>query len=459
MDTGSGQMPAEQPFSLLLSLYGDPEQAEIFSERATVQRWMDVERELAQAQASLGLIPAEQASLVASAATTEGLDLGLLRQESRVVGYPILPLVRAITERMGNGVTFVHFGATTQDIMDTGLALQLVDTITLLLRRLHEVGTVLVSMVEEHSRTVMAARTHGQQAVPTTFGAKVAVVLTEFARHYERGVTLRDRVGVVSLYGAGGTSAALGPQAGEVRRALARGLGLRVDDVPWHVARDRLVEFGQFCVLVAGTTGRVAREIIDLSRTEVDELRESWSHHRGASSTMPQKANPILSEAVVGMAEAVNGLAAALPQALRAGHERAAGEWQLEWEVVPRIAVLTAGCLRTLREAVEGLQVNSDRMRTNLLHDGARVMAEAYMMRIAQTAGRERAHDLVYGAAMRSRRTGQPLLDVLNEDQTVLDEVGWLEVIAPESYTGDCERICTSAISAWRHTVRGHSDD
>lgn len=447
-----GPSTATARFSLLTELYGDPETTAIFSERRTIASWLEVERALALAQQRDGLLSAEEAEQIAAAATLDNIDVAALWRETRNVGYPILPLVRMISAALPEGPDGrVHYGATTQDIMDTGLALQLRAALDRLDALVSELGDAIAVLVEAHRHTVMAARTHGQQAVPTTFGQTLATYLVELARHRERLAAARERACRVSLHGAGGTSAALGPRAAAVRRDVGAALGLAADDVPWHVARDGIAEFGQACAIVAATCARFAREVIDLSRTELDELAEQDGHHRGASSTMPQKANPIGSEAVLGMAVAAGALSGALLRAMEAGHERAAGEWQIEWHVVPELAMLSAGALRTAAEVAVGLRVKPERMRANLAADQGLVMAEAYMMRLAGTLGRERAHDLVYAAAQTARREQVPLEEALRREAGA-----WLEAAAggelpirPETYVGDPDAVCDEALRRW----------
>lgn len=427
------------PFSLLSALFADEPMTALFSETSTVQRWLETEAALAAAQAETGTLTASDAEAIAAAAVLESIDLPRLWREARNVGYPILPLVRMVAAALPEGPDGrVHYGATTQDIMDTGLALQLRDGLERLAELLQGFGDVVAGLVGTHRHTVMPARTHAQQAVPTTLGAKLAVLLDELARHRARVAEVRGRVAVVSLHGAGGTSAALGVDSARLRAALAARLGLGVAEVPWHVARDRPAEFGALCALLCGTCARFAREVVDLSRTEIAEVTEQTGHLRGASSTMPQKANPIGSEAVLGMSITAGALASALYRAQEAGHERAAGEWQAEWQVLPQLAGLAAGALATAAEVAAGLRVHPAAMRANLRADGGLVMAEAYMMRLAPSLGRERAHDLVYEAARRVREDGGSLEDVLPGP-----------ALLPEDHLGDVDGVCDAALSHW----------
>ncbi|XVQ87819.1 class-II fumarase/aspartase family protein [Microbispora siamensis] len=441
-----------QTFKLLPELFGDAEMATIFSAERTVLAWLRVEAALAQAQADAGVITAADAEAITGACVLDNVDVERLWREAVNVGYPILPLVRMIAAALPEGPNGrVHYGATTQDIMDSGVALQMGEALDRLAALLGAFGDTLARMVEEHAGTVIAARTHAQQAVPTTFGAKLAVLLAELTRQRERVRAAGRRVRVVSLFGAGGTSAAMGEQAAQVRKGMAVRLGLAAADVPWHVARDGIAEFGVTCASVAATAARFAREVVDLSRTEVGEVREAGGHHRGASSTMPQKANPIGCEAVIGMSATAGALSSALFRAMEAGHERAAGEWQIEWYAVPLLAELAAGALATAAEVAEGLRVFPDAMRANLDAEGGLIMAEAYMMRLAPALGRERAHDLVYQAAHEARARRGALADTLREvaGPDDLATLGALP-LPPESYVGDAEAVCVAALAGWR---------
>ncbi|HMJ34259.1 MAG TPA: lyase family protein [Baekduia sp.] len=437
-----------EPFSLLTRLHVDPEMHAVFSEERSIADWLAVECALAEEQAALGHLSGAEAVAVTAAAETS-IDRDALWSEAANVGYPILGLVRAVAAAIPDSVPErVHYGATTQDIMDTALALALRDALGRLQELVDALGEELASLTAAHRGTVMPGRTHAQQAVPTTLGAKVAVFVAQLARHRERLHQALPRIAVVSLHGAGGTSAALGPDAAALRARVAARLGLAAGDVPWHVARDGVLEFGQLCVQLAATAARLAREVIDLSRTEIGELSEASGHHRGASSTMPQKRNPIGSEAVVGLAVTAQALATALPRAAEAGHERAAGEWQVEWHVIPQVACLTAAALREAAEVVAGLHVDAEAMQRNLLADGGLIMAEAYMIALAPALGRQRAHDVVYEAAQDVRLRGLTLEQAVRERCGASADIGPLP--RASDYVGCAEAICDTALATWR---------
>jgi len=442
-----------QPFSLLAHLFGDRETAAIFGHEETVRRWVEVEVGLAAAQARCGLISGADAEAVEKAAAGLDLDEERLWREARVVGYPILPLVEALVRALPpEADDRVHFGATTQDIMDTALILQTraaLDRLEALVRRL---GEAIAERVEAHAKTPMAGRTHAQQAVPTSFGAKLATFLDELARHLDRLQEARPRALAISLHGAAGTSAASGPEGPAVRAALAESLGLALTDVPWHASRDRLAEVAWLAAAVAETCARLAREVVDLSRTEIAEIAEGSAHHGGASSTMPQKRNPVRAEAIIGFAGTATALAPAQLRAVEAGHERSAGEWQIEWQVFPQALFAASSAVAVAAEMVEGLTVDPDAMLANLDADNGAIMAEALMMSLARQVGRNRAHDLVYEAAGLARERGIPIQEALAEvvgpDLTVAP-------IAPADYLGGSELACRTAIGAWRRAADG----
>ncbi|MEU1942011.1 adenylosuccinate lyase family protein [Streptomyces sp. NPDC059474] len=437
-------------FEMLVGLYGDDGMAVILSEEETVRSWLRVEAALATAQGEAGVIPPDTAEVIAHTATLEKIEPARLWRETRNVGYPILPLVRQLDEALPpEHRGRVHYGATTQDIMDSGLALQYTAAATRLGELLAGFGDAIATLATTHADTVIAGRTHALQAVPTTFGAKMAGYLGELARDRARLSSAAEAVATVSLFGAGGTSAAYGDHAVKIRGRVAELLELAAADVPWHVARDRIAEYGSVCALLTATCARFAREVVDLSRTEIAEVSEAAGHLRGASSTMPQKANPIESEAVIGMAVTAGALSSALYRIMEAGHERAAGEWQAEWQVLPHLSALAAGALATARSLAEGLQVFPEAMRRNLEADSGLVMSEAYMIGLAATLGREQAHDLVYEAARRCRETGEDLRAVLREVAPA-EAAASVADLAPADYVGDPHTTVHSALSAWR---------
>ena len=398
------------------------------------------------------MIPAEAAVEIEREAIADKIDPELLRDRMEVVGYPILPLLEQIRDRSPEAVArYIHWGTTTQDIMDTARALQISQALERIDALVDGVGTALCGLADRHRSTLMAARTHGQPAVPTTLGAKLAVLVAEFARHRERLRAVRTRVGVVSLFGAGGTSSALGPQSRRTRELLGQRLGLGVVHVPWHTARDSTAELGFALAASAATCGKLGREVVDLARPEIGELREASGHMRGASSTMPQKANPIESEMAIAFSVLAAQQVSALLVTMQPEHERPAGEWGVEWDSLPLAFAYGAGALAAMTRLLEGLRVFPDRMRKNLLVDGGLIMAEAAMMALAPGLGRGRAHDIVYDASVAVRERNISLTAAIRQVAAgeVDDDIDLGAALEPEAYLGEAEAIVDEALALW----------
>ncbi|MFN8624167.1 MAG: lyase family protein [Chloroflexota bacterium] len=436
-------------FSMLHRTFGDPEMEAIWSETATIEGWLRTEAALSLAQAEVGDLDRAWARAIADACTMDSIDVAGLWNGMANVGYPILGLVRQIAARLPDGPSgVVHWGATTQDIMDTGFALQLGASLDLLDARVAALGDALAAQAERYAELVMAGRTHGQQAVPTTLGAKLAIFLRQTARVRTDLAAVRPEVAQLSMYGAGGSSAGYGANAEAVRAAAARILGLALPDGPRHAARDAFAAYGAVLSRAGALCTRLAREVIDLSRTEIGEIGEASGHHRGASSTMPQKANPIDSEMVLGMAVTAASMSGSLYRAMEVQQERSAGEWQIEWHVLPQISCLVSGALMISARIVTNLAVHPERMAANLAAEQGRTIAEAYMFVLAPTLGRERAHDVVYEAAVRSKREGVDLHEAVVEaagaDGPSIPE------LTPADWLGDSLEQTRAAIAAWR---------
>jgi len=425
--------------ALFRDSFGTPRMREIFEERVLIARYVEVEVALARAQGRCGVIPAEAAAGIAARANPDALDLDLLRQETELVGYPILPLVHQLGRMCGEAGRYVHWGATTQDIMDTTVVLQVRDALALIESELDAVRGILVRLARRYRDTPMAGRTHLQQALPVTFGYKVAVWLAMFDRHAERLAQLRPRVLVGQFGGAAGTLASLGERGLEVQRALMEALGLDVPAATWHVARDGLAEAVSFLGLLTGSLGKVACDVMLLASTEVAEVHEPFVAGRGASSTMPQKRNPISSELIVAAAKAVRQHAGLMLDAMIQDLERATGPWHAEWIALPESFILTAGALHQAKFMLGGLVVDEERMRKNLGMTSGLIVAEAVMMGLAPHLGRNAAHDVVYAACRLVERDGGRLADVLAgvpEVSKRLDRAALERLTDPANYLG-----------------------
>ena len=407
--------------ALFRDAFGTPEMRAIFSDVATVNRYVEVEIALAQAEARCGVIPADAAAEIAKCASVDALDWELLRKETDNVGYPILPLVHQLVKQCGEAGRYVHWGATTQDIMDTATVLQVRAGLELVERGIAALRTIFADLARKYRDTPMAGRTHLQQALPVTFGYKAAIWLAMFDRHAQRLAELKPRVLVGQFAGAAGTLASLGDKGFAVQRALCEELGLGVPVSTWHVARDGFAEVLNVFALVTGTIGKIALDITIMASTEFAEVYEPFVPGRGASSTMPQKRNPISSELMLAAAKAVRQHAGLMADAMIQDFERATGPWHAEWMAIPESFVLTAGTLHQARFALGGLIVDARRMAQNLAMSNGLIVAEAVMMQMAPHIGRQQAHDAVYAACRRVNEQGGTLADVLMTDATVTE--------------------------------------
>lgn len=425
---------------LYRDMFGTAAMRAIFADTSLVGYWLTVEASLARAEAAVGLIPESAASAIAGACTLERIDLVRLQQGTELVGYPILALVRQIDAAAGpESGGYVHWGATTQDIMDTGTALQVRDARRLIEADLSTLLQRLVAMAAEHRDTVMAGRTHGQQALPITFGYKLAVFVAELRRHQERLQEMASRVELVEFAGAAGTLASVGERGLAVQELMARDLGLHVPPIAWHTSRDGLAEFVSVLALLGSTMAKLAQEVALLQRTEIAEVEEGYVPGRGGSSTMPQKRNPIASEAIIGASRQLRQLVPVMLDAMLHDNERATGPWHAEWLALPEAAVLAHGIVAKSSELLEQLVVRPDRMRANLDLSRGLINSEAVMMALAPALGRQRAHDRVYEASMRAFMEDRPLRDLLLADDVVSRHLTSDQIEAtlqPEAYVG-----------------------
>ncbi|KEA62154.1 3-carboxy-cis,cis-muconate cycloisomerase [Marinobacterium lacunae] len=413
---------------------------EEFNDHARVRAYIEVEAALARAQARVGMIPTEAAQRINNAASEIQIDMERLAHDTGTVGYPILGLVRQLAKAAGkDSGGYVHWGATTQDIMDTGTVLQVRAGLDLIERDLQRVACALETLAKTHRNTVMAGRTHMQHALPVTFGYKAAVWLDSVHRAQERLQELRPRVLVAQLGGAAGTLASMGEGAEKVTELLAEELGLRSPLIPWHATRDALAEAGCALALMTGSLAKIAFDVMIMSMTELGELAEPFVKDRGASSTMPQKRNPISCEVIRGCHKAVSESAHMLLGAQEADLERATGPWHTEWIALPQCFVLSHCAISQAIFLLEGLAVYPERMRDNLNLTRGLIVAESAMMALAPYLGRQVAHDVVYEACREAEHSKLTLSDVLAEDGRVtahLSREQITQVLSPENYLG-----------------------
>jgi adenylosuccinate lyase len=427
------------PRTLLLQVHSTPELRAIFDEERLLERWLAIEVALAEAQAELGLIPPAAAATIREHATLGRLDREAIFRNIAVIEHPLVPLLRELAAACGPAGGHLHWGATTQDIVDTGLVLQLRDALVVVRRDLDLVVVRSRALARRHRDTVMAARTHGQHALPTTFGYKVALWLAEIERHVDRLDALEPRVLVGQLAGAVGTYAGFGSAGREVERATLARLGLAAPDAPWHTSRDGLAELVFWAAMLGATLGKIAAEIATLQRTEVAELEEPFPVGAVGSSTMPHKRNPLHCEGVVSAATLLRGAAVGMLAAMGHQHERDGAPWNVELSCVPQAVCLIGAALAEMAYILGGLTVRPARMRANVDLLGGMIMSEALMLELARDLGRERAHDVVYEAAMDAHATGRRFTEVLGEHGEIsarLSREALEALLQPERYLG-----------------------
>src|SRR6266699_4006795 len=413
---------------------------QVFSDEHRVQCYLDIEAALARVQARLGLIPQRAADEITAKCTLDIIDMAKLKSKTELIGYPVLPVVQQLVAVCADHLgEYCHWGATTQDITDTATIMQIRQALSLIEEDLAAISGHLADLARRYRDTPMAGRSNLQQAVPITFGYKVATWLSAIERHQQRLAELRPRVLVGEFGGAAGTLASLGTAGLQVQEGLMAERALGQPEIAWHTERDQIAEAGCFLGLVTGTLGKIATDVKLLMQTEVGEVFEPYAKDRGSSSTMPQKRNPISCNYIHACMAMVRQLVAALLDAMVEDHERSTGPWEIEWIAVPEIFLLTAGALQQARTLLADLEVDAARMRANLEITQGLISTEAVMMGLAPHLGRQRAHDLVYDISRQASTSGQSLLDLLAENEEIaasLDRAALAKLLDPAEYLG-----------------------
>jgi 3-carboxy-cis,cis-muconate cycloisomerase len=412
----------------------------VFSDENRIQKYLDFEAGLARAQARLGIIPQEACDEIVKHCRVEEVDIAKVKTQTERIGYPVLPVVQQLVGLCRDGLgEWCHWGATTQDITDTATVMQIREALALVEQEIDAISDALAGLARKYRDTPMAGRSNLQQAVPITFGYKMATVLAAFERHKQRLAELKARVFVFEFGGAAGTLSSLGKDGLRVQVELAKELKLTQPEIAWHTVRDRIAEVGCFLGLVTGICGKIALDVKLMMQTEVEEVYEPFHEGRGSSSTMPQKRNPISSVYITALTSVVRQHVAALLDAMVEDHERATGPWEIEWIVLPEIFALSAGALAQTRFLLSGLQVDEKKMRANLDITRGLIVSEAVMMGLGPHLGRQYAHDLVYDICRKVIATGRPLLDLLAEDKEIAKHMNRAELaklVDPANYLG-----------------------
>ncbi|KAB2575785.1 Trans-aconitate decarboxylase 1 [Lasiodiplodia theobromae] len=435
------------------NIFGTDEIRECFSERAYVANLIEAECALAQAESDEGVVPPAAAAAIREHSDVSKIDWDLLAARTEIVGYPVLPLVEQMSKWVPEEHSgYIHWGATTQDIMDLASVLQMKAGLAIVERQLSSLAATLTRMAARYRDVPMAGRTHLQHALPITFGYKCAVWLSSLQRHQARLATLKRTALLAQFGGAAGTLASLGSStdAGiRVRKRLASLLSLADPVVTWHVARDGVADAVNFLALVGGTLGKIALDLIVMSSNELGEVAEPYVPHRGASSTMPQKRNPISSEVMLAQAKILRAQAGLVLDAMVADFERASGPWHLEWAALPVAFVSCVGSLHQANFAIGGLCVNEGAMMENLLSTKGLIVAEAVMMGLAVHTGRQEAHEIVYKACVAAHEGGISLKESLEKVPEVtkhLKDEELTELCDPTKYLGCCRLMVDELI-------------
>jgi 3-carboxy-cis,cis-muconate cycloisomerase len=443
--------------TLFDELFSYPALEQILSDESRISAMLQFEAALAKAGAHAGAIPAGAAQKIADQCRAERFDLAAIAKQAASSGNLAIPLVKMLTESVErqdkDAARFVHWGATSQDAIDTGAVLQLRDALALMEHDLAQLTSTLADLAHAHRNTVIVARTWMQQALPTTLGVIVAGWLDAILRHRRRLAELRPRILSLQFGGAVGTLAALHGNGPEVAEALAAELQLTLPAIPWHTQRDRMGEAAAFLGILTGTLGKIARDISLHAQTEIAELSEPASPGRGGSSTMPHKRNPVTCSVVLAAATRVPALVSTMLSAMPQEQQRGLGGWQTEWEIFPQIMRLCGGALRHMTEMLPHLEVHSQRMEQNLTATNGLIFAEAVSMALADRMGKMPAHLLVEAACKKSVQENRSLKDVLRNEPAVhghLTPADLESLFDARNYLGNAEGFVNRVIEEAR---------
>jgi len=421
----------------------------VCDDRETLQHMLDFEAALARAEAATGVIPASAAEPIAKACKADGFDLADLAEAATRSGNLAIPLVKALTAKVAQSdaeaARYVHWGATSQDVIDTAAMLGLRAGIDALLGDIDRAVTGFARLARQHRSTAMVARTWLQHALPMPFGLKLAEYAAALHRAKRRLQRMRQDTLALQFGGAAGTLAALGDKGLVVAEQLAQNLELPLPDAPWHTHRDRIAEAASVLAILSGTCGKIARDVSLMMQTDVAEAFEPSGEGRGGSSTMPHKRNPVAAATALAAATMAPNLAATIFAAQVQDHERSAGPWHAEWPTLPTLLLVTSGALAAIVDIAEGLEVDVARMRANLDSTGGLIMAEAVTMALAEKIGKADAHHLIEAASKKAVAEKKHLRDILAGDSTIAAQLGGGDGLAklfePMAYQGASQAL------------------
>lgn len=426
-------------FLILGNNFSTSEMRAIWSEQNRLEKQVDVEVALAKAEGELGVIPTDVADEIVKKADASKLSLQQIADEAAKAKHSLMSTINALQKQVGEAGQFIHYGATTQDIVDTATVLQLKQSFAIVERDTKLIAIELKRLAKQYQYLPMVGRTHGMQALPTTFGFKLAVWLDEFVRHLQRLTEIKQRVLVGNISGAVCTYASMGYFGPMIEARALSSLGLNTPNIGWQSARDRFSEYGSVIALISGTLGKIGNEFYNLMRTEINEVEEPFSEGKIGSTTMPHKRNPAALEGLASLTAPLLKSVALIHESMKVEHERDAMSWRAEWIALPEINLYISAQLQTALTIFKGLKVNSDRMLANLLMQNGLLLSEKVMFEIGKRLGKQTAHHLVYNCAMQAFEQNRDFKDVLlddpllNKEFSVAELDSWLE---PINYLG-----------------------
>ena len=435
--------------------FGTRAMRDIWSDRATIARWLQVESALAAVEAELGLVPEKAAREIGRKARVENLDLRSMKRDFDRTWNPVVPLLDELRKKLSPAARGVlHWGATSKNIFDTGLVLQVKDSCDVLQSRLWTVTDRLAAIAEEHRHTLMAGRTHGQHAIPVTFGFKAAAWLDEILRHEERFAQSRPRILVGEFGGAVGTLAALGGKGLEIQSRLMARLDLGVAAAPVKTAGDRIAEFVLLLCMLSASLGKIAQNLYNLQQTDIDEIQECPEGKVG-SSAMPHKQNPVASGSVVFLGRLLRANAGPALDYIHAEWEDDHRQGETAWKFVPEVCLLADAQIELTARVLSSLVVKPENMRRNLERASGFICSESLLMQLSGSLGRDRAHEKVKELCDAAREQGRSLSEIAAEDAEVLRHLSKARIessLAPEGYLGETQEIVSRVLASYRES-------
>ncbi len=424
---------------MLQNNFSTEEMRFVWNDENRLQKILDVEAALALAESELGVIPEKAGSTIKNAAKIENFDIETIAKESAKLKHSLMATVNHLQSLSGEYGEYVHYGVTTQDVTDTGTILQLKEANEMIRRDTKKVAELLIGLASKYKDTPMPGRTHGMQGLPTTFGFKLAVVLSEFERHLERLKAAETRIFTGVLAGGVGTYAALGNIGPEVEVRALELLELNAPTICWHSSRDRISEYGSVLGLISGSLGKLGNEFYNLMRTEINEVEEPFAAGNVGSTTMPHKRNPAIFEGIASLTKPILHSVALLHESLVMEHERDAMSWRSEWIALPEICLYLSSQLKSTITVLQGLVVKPENMMKNLELQGGLILSERVMFALSEKVGKQTAHHLVYEIAMESAEQNTSFKTLLIQNDkvsAVLSEEQINQLLDPSQYTG-----------------------